>query len=72
MGLSFTPSFPQQPGVQGSGLEAQPSCPNSGSSKDLIYFLKTMGPETSKAGAEAERALFPLGYTGPTRSPLSP
>lgn len=69
MGLSFTPSFPQQPRVQGSDLEVQPSCPNSSSSKDLICFLKTMGPETSKAGAEAERALFPLEYTGPTRSP---
>lgn len=34
-----------------------------------ICFLETLGPETFQTGAEADPAVFPLEYTGPTRSP---
>lgn len=37
-----------------------------------ICFSKTLGPETFQTGAEAERAVFPLEYTGPTSLPKSP
>lgn len=40
-------------------------CSNSCSPKDLICFLKTLGPETFKTGAAAERAVSPWNMLAP-------